>query len=793
MYLLGYRNRTLEMKEVTGGVMKSSLESLHPIGYSQSVELAVAAVVKYVHALHDFLPEHEAEVSFHSGERIEVVEKDDLYGDGWWKGRNFTGKLYYYSSRGNSAAAPSIELLGSPLQPLPEEPDSAAVSPVSPVPPIQLNDDEQDANTDPNGEVAKATMTDLGSRNHGSNANIDQDAHSFSFASTRDDRTSDDEGDDIDFDVSECEGWQKSTRARVAAKARQAVVEAEKLEAFSSGVGSGMVVPPPDPPATRGTSTKRRRTITSPAHLCATVLILEEDERSESEPVDRLRVAEDVPPTAIAHTFRCSQRTSLPALPCPPRSRFQLRLSDQPPRCVRHWSLPRAYPPLYRLPLQRLLPSSVASSAVRGLMTGGPSKPSSVASAALSAVSESKRRDDSGHASGSGGSANGVSKHPSEWTLEEVVEWIKSKGFDGDVCDKFIGKSIYITDALGLITQLTEQEITGDVVLDLTVDVLKTEICIMVFGKRMRIANAILDLRRPLSPMRSHTLSRKTPGLTPIQWPLAHAVAIALAAVAQRASQPAVVVCTVTNEERTYGGAAGLVSPESAMHTGDLPGSRESVGLGILAGEQASRRAGRAKGRPSQLRLSPNDGQFNVSATQANENDGHEDERAAMSEPAEGKIAIKKDGTSTLAPGPGRHAQGKKGVDASTTQKGNQWTSIFVASLGGTLGRKPAPQYSGGCEVVLYTNSTLRASLNTVSARPAGSQSGVDDCCAFKRKSTHTYLRPAGSRIRKGLLEDERRLSCSLIKAVRWPRGYFAYQWDMLRMGGRVRPPPLQT
>ncbi|KAJ7490170.1 hypothetical protein B0H11DRAFT_1694407, partial [Mycena galericulata] len=86
--------------------------------------------------------------------------------------------------------------------------------------------------------------------------------------------------------------------------------------------------------------------------------------------------------------------------------------------------------------------------------------------------------------------------HPSEWTLEEVVEWIKSKGFDGDVCDKFIGKSIYITDALGLITQLTEQEITGDVVLDLTVDVLKTEICIMVFGKRMRIANAILDLRR---------------------------------------------------------------------------------------------------------------------------------------------------------------------------------------------------------------------------------------------------------------------------------------------------------
>lgn len=39
----------------------------------------------FVYALHDFLPEHEDEVSFHAGERIEVVERDDLYGDGWWQ------------------------------------------------------------------------------------------------------------------------------------------------------------------------------------------------------------------------------------------------------------------------------------------------------------------------------------------------------------------------------------------------------------------------------------------------------------------------------------------------------------------------------------------------------------------------------------------------------------------------------------------------------------------------------------------------------------------------------------
>ena len=40
---------------------------------------------EYVYALHDFLPEYEDEVSFHAGELIEVIEKDDTYADGWWR------------------------------------------------------------------------------------------------------------------------------------------------------------------------------------------------------------------------------------------------------------------------------------------------------------------------------------------------------------------------------------------------------------------------------------------------------------------------------------------------------------------------------------------------------------------------------------------------------------------------------------------------------------------------------------------------------------------------------------
>ena len=40
---------------------------------------------EYVYALHDFTPENDDEIPFLAGERIEVIEKDDQYGDGWWQ------------------------------------------------------------------------------------------------------------------------------------------------------------------------------------------------------------------------------------------------------------------------------------------------------------------------------------------------------------------------------------------------------------------------------------------------------------------------------------------------------------------------------------------------------------------------------------------------------------------------------------------------------------------------------------------------------------------------------------
>lgn len=61
----------------------------------------------YVYALHEFTPENPDEISLKVGERIEVVEKDDEYGDGWWQGRNSAGKVGLFPQSYTSAKPPA--------------------------------------------------------------------------------------------------------------------------------------------------------------------------------------------------------------------------------------------------------------------------------------------------------------------------------------------------------------------------------------------------------------------------------------------------------------------------------------------------------------------------------------------------------------------------------------------------------------------------------------------------------------------------------------------------------------
>ena len=85
-----------------------------------------------------------------------------------------------------------------------------------------------------------------------------------------------------------------------------------------------------------------------------------------------------------------------------------------------------------------------------------------------------------------------------EWSVQEVVDWLKSKGFDQAVCDKFIGKSFFffLLNRSKSNILFLDNEITGEVLLKLDVDLLKSEIGITAFGKRTHIMNSIADLQQ---------------------------------------------------------------------------------------------------------------------------------------------------------------------------------------------------------------------------------------------------------------------------------------------------------
>ncbi|KAK7433817.1 hypothetical protein VKT23_020533 [Stygiomarasmius scandens] len=73
-----------------------------------------------------------------------------------------------------------------------------------------------------------------------------------------------------------------------------------------------------------------------------------------------------------------------------------------------------------------------------------------------------------------------------DWSLRDVISWLKSKGFDQDVYGKF-----------------AEQEISGDVLTDIDVNILKNEIGVTTFGKRIRVANAIAELKNQMQAQKA--------------------------------------------------------------------------------------------------------------------------------------------------------------------------------------------------------------------------------------------------------------------------------------------------
>ncbi|KAM6501320.1 hypothetical protein JOM56_004334 [Amanita muscaria] len=509
---------------------------------------------EYVYALHDFLPENEDEISFHAGDRIEVIERDDEFGDGWWQGKNLDGNTGLFP-QSYTAPAPPISssndapLTKSALVPLDEESETES----TPKTPQNEDDHPMGVLSSPpshhrlnssDGEIMKATMTDVQQAieqlGRGQATTEDGDgARSFSFASSKDDAETDTEYENIsDFDGPDTgEGWHHNARKRLAEKARRAVEEAEKLEAMSSGYRS--TAPPIDVELSDESDAEDNLDHGDFSHPTDTYnrrshpYIPEEDEDVSEE----LAASSGIP-TATNATFPAplgekkdehfsadtseihlepvvatifgaitSSNTTAAATPASStlgdlEERTQGTASDRDRESHKRssvQSVPKTSgtPDFIKAPEPKRssLPRSVGGIAVLNSLDGVVRAVSPPAAQVQSQAprsptfSQTQTLQDYQEPRSTWVSLNAQSvqemetqKQPNEWTVAEVVEWLKTKGFDQDVQIKFI-----------------EQEITGDVLLELDANLLKSEIGIMAFGKRVRIANAITELRQPQS------------------------------------------------------------------------------------------------------------------------------------------------------------------------------------------------------------------------------------------------------------------------------------------------------
>lgn len=222
--------------------------------------------MEYVWGLHPFTPEHDDEIEFKAGERILVVEKDDVYQDGWWRGTNHVGKTGLFpqgyttnvppasfvasTSASKIAATTTLSSLAEDEEPL-SSPDDKDGNMLHQVPPIASSTlpssgatistliepvNGPGAGTPSQGTVLHATMTDIQEaiERLGVRQETDDSAsasRSFSFASTKDDTTTDDDGDDAeeDGDREYATGWNKDARKVLAANA--AKQQAQKAQA----------------------------------------------------------------------------------------------------------------------------------------------------------------------------------------------------------------------------------------------------------------------------------------------------------------------------------------------------------------------------------------------------------------------------------------------------------------------------------------------------------------------------------------------------------------------------------
>ncbi|KAL6307047.1 hypothetical protein BKA93DRAFT_770292 [Sparassis latifolia] len=832
---------------------------------------------EYVYALHDFVPEHEDEIAFKVGERIEVIEKDDEFGDGWWKGRNTSGadglfpQSYTSQKPPSTSSIPSPErrsappsndmlsqsMLGAPeLQPLQEETDQDAR--------VRKSPGQSD------GEIMRKTMTDVQEAIEALGRQ-DNDSHSFDFGSLPgSDHESEEEGGSftdprdarqklaLRAQQANKERWAKENADSVPATPLRSVAppidvemsdeseaededeehlelhhtprpddgsqsrmqshisedEAEHEETTDAG---GPQPPPPvitiDDHSIPTSLPARQNSMGSSAHI-----VPSEDFIVPSPAIDEFDL-----PTATAAQVSFPVPSPVPSVATLPERRDEpdeftakgglgmlqevatTSSTPGPPDVESTTPVPQAFVPNAAMPVVSL-PHPVAATPSLQTVTPTPSTfrtsqelpfttlgmPSPSGSTFSTGIQQTlvTSRNVSGSPlqeraiSGTPDASRIPSGHPSEWSVDEVVEWLKSKSFDQGVCDKFI-----------------EQEITGDVLLELDANVLKSEIGITAFGKRIRIVNAINELRRPPSLSESdHPAPLMTPRSQSQSLAYSHSHSASMQSSAQSwANSP---LYTAPG----FSPISSVTSTESPQYAGDLPGSpvkkngfrvsdpasihqvlpeqaqplnekakdKAVAGLGLgFPSPPATVNGKEPKSRPAQLLLSPSDGALGIRAVNDDQaSEAAEEEHTVMSdteitrskskrlhlfsrsdsasirEKAHSfKDSIRSHSKEPVSPqsngtSPGeskqesadteslastkRRPRAKKGDD---DRKPSDRLSLFGSSFPATLGmaRKPPPRLSGAVEKAAEVEKHLASTFSKMREKRASSRPSTAD------------------------------------------------------------------
>ncbi|KAG8905271.1 polar growth protein [Tulasnella sp. 403] len=514
-------------------------------------------MVEYVYALHDFNPEHEDEITFKAGDRIEIIEKDDLYGDGWWQGRTDSGIVGLFPQAYTSPTPPNPNPavvppdVGAPgsshLDVLPEETDEAANTPAD--------------------AVMAATMTDV---QHAIDQlavsrSADDSRRTFSFISGTDtDRETGDEADSEDLHAPDAWGNSRQLLARNAQKANMEAAAAQaSIDRIAppipiemsdeSDVGEDdehTYAPSPSAPATarapvfapeqingqraessNNVNRSQTHSINTPSRgssprtqtghlpedlgakprspLRSPIRLSQDEEHSEPASSGTSQHTPVSPNTAGGEVAAAASNAPAAALAVAngdvEQHSVKVPISRAESLSRRSVSSPVSIQPvpqpLTTAALQNLAPSqpvtpppagqSASLVAMQTQMTitpvhptpmsvNFPVPPSAATTASFPVPSIQSRSQSMSQNTSLRGSIDTNKLNAHEWSVDQVVDWLRSKNFDETVCHKFI-----------------EHEISGDVLLELDVNMLK-ELDIPALGKRMKIVSAINDLKRAM-------------------------------------------------------------------------------------------------------------------------------------------------------------------------------------------------------------------------------------------------------------------------------------------------------